>query len=75
VGNSGGGVTIWDVPELKRRSRCPGANCDIYALAFSPDGSLLAGAGRRPALVWDAASGLPCLWYRDRPWQDAVEAL
>jgi WD40 repeat protein len=57
AGDSGGNVTIWEVPAQRLRTRCPGAYYDRNALAFSPDGTLLASAGRGPFTLWDTAIG------------------
>jgi serine/threonine-protein kinase len=57
VGMASGSVVIWDVGDRTVSAHCAGSNYDVYALAFSPDGSLLASAGRTPAKLWDAATG------------------
>ena len=57
AGALGGDVTVWDLTSHALRTHCPGAREDVYALAFSPDGTLLASAGRQRPLVWDAATG------------------
>lgn len=57
AGEAGGGITIWDVERKVPRSQCPGSSYDVYCLAFSPDGSLLASAGRYAPRVWDVATG------------------
>ena len=36
---------------------CRGSQYDVYALAFSPDGTTLASAGRGHAKLWDVATG------------------
>jgi WD40 repeat protein/tRNA A-37 threonylcarbamoyl transferase component Bud32 len=56
VGNASGGVTIWDWRD-GRCLPCPGAQYDVYTVRFSPDGTLLASAGRGVARLWDAATG------------------
>ena len=50
-------VKLWDVKtgRLLRTFIAPGTG--IYALEFSPDGTLLAGAGSGGMLLWNAANG------------------
>jgi WD40 repeat protein len=57
AGEAGGAITIWDVERKIPRTQCLGSSYDVYCLAFSPDGSLLASAGRYAPRVWDAATG------------------
>jgi WD40 repeat protein len=57
AGETGGAITIWDVERKIPRSQFPGSNYDVYCLTFSPDGSLLASAGRGAPRVWDVATG------------------
>ena len=57
TGDSGGGVRIWEVTTGKLRTKCLGAGYDIFALAFGPDGTLLAFGGVGASAVWDTASG------------------
>src|SRR5207302_11306958 len=57
VGSSGGEVTIWDRQKQRSLVPCHGSSWDVYALAFSPDGTLLASGGRNPIELWDAATG------------------
>jgi serine/threonine protein kinase/WD40 repeat protein len=59
AGDMAGTVTVWDlgsdVPRV--RSILRGSSYGVYALAFSPDGALLASAGRSHARLWDPATG------------------
>ncbi len=57
IGDKGAGVSIWEVPNQRLRTRCQGGQYDRNALAFSPDGTLLVAGGRTPTLVWDTATG------------------
>jgi WD40 repeat protein len=59
IGDSGGGVSIWEVPAQTVRTRCRGAQYDRSALTFSPDGTVVASAGRFPIALWDTATGHP----------------
>jgi len=56
-GTAGGSLTIWDVGAKMPRSYCHGSNYDVYAVAFSPDGSMLGSAGRSNSRLWDVATG------------------
>jgi WD40 repeat protein/tRNA A-37 threonylcarbamoyl transferase component Bud32 len=56
VGRAGGALAVWDW-RGGHFLTCSGAQYDVSAVAFSPDGTLLASGGRGPALLWDAASG------------------
>ncbi len=57
IGTSSGTVQIWDLRLLQPVVFCQGCRGELHAIAFSPDGTLLAGAGRGPAMLWNAASG------------------
>jgi serine/threonine protein kinase/WD40 repeat protein len=72
AGDAGGMVTIWDVARRAPRTLCGGSVRDIYAVAFSPDVSLLAAAGRSQVTLWDAATGRLLLYLPD---QDYVAGL
>jgi len=50
-------LIIWDVGAKIPRSHCHGSVFDVYAVAFSPDGSTLASAGRTEPKLWDVATG------------------
>ena len=56
VGDAGGGLNIWDMRK-RLRTPCHGSLYDVYAAAFSPDGTLLASGGRTITKLWDAATG------------------
>jgi eukaryotic-like serine/threonine-protein kinase len=57
VGGSAGAVMIWDLALVQPVAFCHGPVQGFYALAFSADGTILAGGGRGPALLWNAATG------------------
>ena len=57
AGDSGGTVTVWDLTRRQIGSYCLGSNFDVFAIAFSPDGAMLASCGRGPAKFWDLRSG------------------
>jgi WD40 repeat protein len=66
AGHAGGTVAVWDLETQTPRSYCRDSDRDIYALAFSPDGALLASAGRIPARLWDVATGRLLLKWSER---------
>jgi WD40 repeat protein len=57
VGDEGGSITIWDLAEKKPVTFCHGCTSHLYALTFSPDGTILASSGRNFPMLWDSASG------------------
>jgi serine/threonine protein kinase/WD40 repeat protein len=61
AGHAGGAVTVWDVGSRVVLSRPAGGTDDTFALAFSPDGTTLAGAGRYYPRLWDYRTGRPLL--------------
>jgi eukaryotic-like serine/threonine-protein kinase len=56
VGDDGVLVTIWDV-DNRTSTPCRGRDSNIYAVAFSPDGTTLTSGGRGPVEIWDVATG------------------
>jgi dipeptidyl aminopeptidase/acylaminoacyl peptidase len=55
---SGPHVVLWDVASGKELRQLKGHKDSVTALAFAPDGSTIASAGRDRVLVlWDAATG------------------
>ena len=67
TGDAGGTMTIWNLKKQVPRNFCRGSQYDIYAVAFSPDGTTMASAGRTQAKLWDVATGrlLLSLIYRN----------
>jgi WD40 repeat protein len=57
TGGDGRSVTLWDT--ATRTQRASLSTDALNALDFSPDGSIVAGAGARTAQVWDTATGSP----------------
>ncbi len=57
IGDSGGGVTIWDLATQTLKSRCLGSEYSVSAVAFSPDGTLLVSGGHGLLRLWDTATG------------------
>ena len=64
AGDAGGACTIWDWQERSVQAIGRGAHYDVYAVAFSPDGTTLACAGRGPVRLYDSATGRPLLNLR-----------
>ncbi len=50
-------VTVWDITTRRVKSHARGSVEDVKTIDFSPDGSLLATAGRNEVRIWDAATG------------------
>jgi len=57
VGDAGSGVTIWDLRKKQLRTLCRGSSWNVNAVAFSPDGTMLASTGRHETKLWDATTG------------------
>jgi len=64
VGDSTGAITIWDLASSQPVVYCRSPAQGLFALAFSPDGSVLAGGGRGPTTLWNAATGQALLRLR-----------
>src|SRR5207237_97941 len=58
--STGGAVALWDLRARRPTAFCDGADWDVSALAFNPDGTILASVGRSIKL-WDVATGRPLL--------------
>lgn len=61
AGSNGGELSVWNLRSKTRTNAFYGSEHAVYAVAFSPDGTLLASAGRNPAFVWDVGTGRPLL--------------
>lgn len=64
AGDSGGSIAIWNLPSKFPFTFCRGSPRDIFALSFSPDGTMLASGGREEVRIWDVSSGRPMLRLR-----------
>lgn len=61
VGTAGGRISVWDVNNVVLLNSVSGGNYNVHALAFHPNGTLLASAGRTETRLWDVARGTPVL--------------
>ena len=57
VGDSGGNVTIWEVSTGALHTRILSQGPSVGAIAFSPDGTIMAVGGNNHATLWDIATG------------------
>ncbi len=57
AGDTGSGLVIWDVTLQIPRTRFVGAEHDVLALAFNPDGTILASSFIGEVRLWDVATG------------------
>src|SRR5262249_40918248 len=64
AGDAGGTVSVWDPRDRPPGGDCRGLPRDVFALAFNPDGTLLAAGGREEVRLWEMPSGKPCLRIR-----------
>jgi serine/threonine protein kinase/WD40 repeat protein len=57
MGDGAGTVSVWDLAIHHPVAFCRGSLLQVFALAFSPDGTILASGGRDLTKLWDAATG------------------
>jgi eukaryotic-like serine/threonine-protein kinase len=65
TGGTDGAIVIWDPATWRPLRTLRGERSEVGALAFSPDGSLLAAAGLRRVVLWDARRGEQVRTWRD----------
>jgi serine/threonine protein kinase/WD40 repeat protein len=54
-----GTIAVWDVASRNRLATCRGSYFEVLALAFSPDSTMIASAGRKASglRIWEARTG------------------
>ncbi len=57
AGDASGATTIWNLMQQTPRTGSLRSRYDVFSVAFSPDATLLASAGRHVTHVWDVATG------------------
>jgi serine/threonine protein kinase/WD40 repeat protein len=72
VGDHGGNVTSWDLGTGQPRAFFAGSRYQVYCVAFSPDGVILATGGRGAAKLWDLSTGSLLLELDNRMWISAL---
>jgi WD40 repeat protein len=72
VGDAGSLITIWNLDKNLPSAFCRESKHEVHSLAFSPDGVLLASAGRDKAKLWDVATGSLLLDLANRNTMQAV---
>jgi len=72
AGDSGGTVTVWNLRTRMPLSHCRGMARKVNALAFHPDGTLLATGGRDDVQLWDVSTGKSILRIRTDRGMDYV---
>ena len=71
-GDAGGVVAIWDIRARRSINVCRGTPGDIKAVAFHPDGTMLASVGRVRPRIWDVATGRLLLELEARNFMTSV---
>ena len=61
TGDAGADIIVWDLVASRPAAFCRGSPYEVTALAFAPDGTTLASAGRGVTYLWDTATGSPLL--------------
>jgi serine/threonine protein kinase/WD40 repeat protein len=61
AGDFAAGLRVFELATRALRAECRGSQYDVYDLAMSPDGTLVASLGRDPLTLWEANCGRPVL--------------